>query len=92
MVTGLDFKVLLTDKRKTSEVVADSEVTVPETGTLSRNGEAEVPDPEFAASTSTNEDPAAVSTTGRADAEVVATRPERARAPAAAIAISFLDI
>jgi hypothetical protein len=93
MVTGLDFKVLLIAIRKTSVVVADSEVTVPEVGTASRNGEAEVPAPEDAPSTFRNEAPVvSLSVTGRADAEVVATRPERARAAAAATAISFLDI
>jgi hypothetical protein len=92
MVIGLDFKVLLMDMRKTSVVLAVSVVTVPDVGTLSRNGEEEVPAPEVAPSTFTNELPVESVTTGRADAEVVATRPERARAAAAAIAISFLDI
>jgi hypothetical protein len=93
MVTGLDFKVLLMDMRKTSVVVADSEVTVPEVGTASTNGEAEVPAPEVAPSTFRYEAPVvSLFVTGRADAEVVATRPVRARAAAAATAISFLDI
>jgi hypothetical protein len=91
MVTGLDFKVLLMDMRKTSVVDADVEVTVPEVGTANAIGLAEVPAP-VPPSALTYAAPVALVTTGRADAEVVATRPERARAAAAAIAISFLDI
>jgi len=80
------------DMRKTSVVVADTEVTVPEVGTASRNGSAEVPEPEVAPTALTNAAPVSLFTTGRADAGVVATRPVRARAAAAATAISFLDI
>jgi hypothetical protein len=90
-VTGLDFKVLLMDMRKTSVVDADVVVTVPEVGTVNTIGSAEVPAP-VPPSALTYAAPVALVTTGRAEAEVVATRPERARAAAAATAISFLDI
>jgi hypothetical protein len=80
------------DMRITSVVDADVEVTVPDVGTFIVNGEAEVPAPPDVPSALTYAAPVALLTTGRADAEVVATRPERARAAAAATAISFLDI
>jgi hypothetical protein len=92
MVTGLDFKVLLMDMRKTSVVVTEVEVTVPEVGTLSRIGSAEVPVPELPPSALTNAAPVALVTTGRAVAGAMPTSADRASTDAEATAISFLDI